>query len=135
MLALRFSKSLASTFARTFALASPITLTEMAARKAIELQEQGDGNNRLRIEIEAGGCSGFNYVFNITHELQEDDDVYKQEFGGKTAEVVVDETSFIFVNGCIIDYVDEMIKTGFVIKENPNASDSCGCGTSFSADF
>jgi len=86
----------------------------------------------LRVCVDAGGCSGFQYAFEIstrTEEPLEKDDVV---FSGRDgASVVVDETSLDFIQGSTIDYVREMIRSGFVVKDNPFSESACGCGSSF----
>ena len=81
----------------------------------------------LRVSVEGGGCSGFSYKYDLTNTL-EGDDIQIERDG---AIVLVDSMSVEFLKGSIIDYVDELIGASFQIK-NPNATVSCGCGTSFS---
>ena len=81
----------------------------------------------LRVAVEGGGCSGFQYKFDIAREKAADDTLVTRE----GARVVIDETSGQFLNGAEIDYVDDLIGASFRVN-NPNASASCGCGTSFS---
>ena len=81
----------------------------------------------LRVSVEGGGCSGFSYKYDLTNTL-ESDDIQIERDG---AIVLVDSMSVEFLKGSIIDYVDELIGASFQIK-NPNATVSCGCGTSFS---
>lgn len=81
----------------------------------------------LRIGVLGGGCSGFSYTFDFANEVNDDDIVFERD----NAKVVIDETSIPFLEGCEIDYVNEIIGSSFKIN-NPNATASCGCGTSFS---
>ena len=81
----------------------------------------------LRVSVEGGGCSGFSYKYDLTNTL-EGDDIQIERDG---AIVLVDSMSVEFLKGSVIDYVDELIGASFQIK-NPNATVSCGCGTSFS---
>jgi len=87
-----------------------------------------DGNQKiLRLVVDSGGCSGFKYQFELDNSLREDDLIFT--YDGAT--IAVDPISFEFVKGGQVDYVQELIGSAFVIK-NPNASSSCGCGSSFS---
>ena len=81
----------------------------------------------LRITVEGGGCSGFQYLFDLVHQTNEDDVVFERD----GAKVVIDKLSLQYMEGSQIDYVDDLIGASFQIK-NPNATASCGCGTSFS---
>jgi len=85
----------------------------------------------LRIAVDGGGCSGFQYAFS----LDADAGVGPRDFvfEKKGARVVVDDVSFEFLKGATVDYVEEMIKSSFAIAENPNSDGSCGCGVSFAA--
>ena len=80
----------------------------------------------LRIAVEGGGCSGFQYEISLSDPTEEDLII---EGGGE--KVIIDTASLPFLENAIIDYADELIGARFVI-ENPNATSSCGCGTSFS---
>ena len=81
----------------------------------------------LRVSVEGGGCSGFQYRYDLVDGPAEDDLVIE----GETATVVVDPVSLPFLAGAELDFVDDLIGQSFQIK-NPNAQSSCGCGTSFS---
>ncbi len=81
----------------------------------------------LRVAVNGGGCSGFQYEFGLTRERNSDD--LAIEKGGVT--VLIDEVSLQYIAGSEIDYADELIGAAFKIR-NPNATASCGCGTSFS---
>jgi iron-sulfur cluster assembly accessory protein len=84
----------------------------------------------LRLFVDAGGCSGFQYAFEIeTETTLEDDDVVWM--GPEGARVVIDESSLEFVRGATLDYVTEMIKSAFTVLENPQSEAACGCGSSF----
>ena len=85
----------------------------------------------LRLYVDAGGCSGFEYKFEVETDgaaLEEDDLVWE---GPEGVRVVVDEGSLAFVKGATLDYVVEMIKSAFTVKENPQSESACGCGSSF----
>ncbi len=86
----------------------------------------GDQGQALRVAVEGGGCSGFQY--DIRLDTPQDDDLVLEGDGQK---VVVDSVSLPFLENAVIDFSDELIGARFVI-ENPNATASCGCGTSFS---
>ena len=81
----------------------------------------------LRVAVKGGGCSGFQYVFNVVAKVNEDDQVFEKE----ESRVIIDNTSLQFLEGAEIDYCEELIGSSFKIN-NPNATSSCGCGTSFS---
>ena len=84
----------------------------------------------LRVFVDAGGCSGFSYKFEVSDDdLEEDDVVYTDPTSG--ARVVVDLGSLELIQGSTIDYVQEMIKSGFEVRDNPQSESACGCGSSF----
>lgn len=103
-------------------------VTEAAARKVAELiKADGRDGLRLRVQVLGGGCSGFQYDFKFDEERAEDDLVFERD----GVEVLVDPVSIEYLKGSEFDYVEEMIGSSFQVK-NPNATASCGCGTSFS---
>lgn len=108
--------------------AVPVSMTPAAAARVQELvrEEKTDGL-MLRLAISGGGCSGFSYGFSLDGAQTADDRVF--EFHG--AKLVIDETSLDLLKGSQIDYVDDLMAKSFRIT-NPNASSTCGCGTSFS---
>jgi iron-sulfur cluster assembly accessory protein len=86
----------------------------------------------LRVYVDAGGCSGFTYKFELDEEFDEEEDIVVVAAGdGDAPRVVVDETSLGFLNGSTLDFVQEMIKSSFAIVENPQSESACGCGSSF----
>ena len=106
-----------------------VTLTKAAAERVLALiAAEGDPNLMLRLSISGGGCSGFSYTFGLDAQVTGDDRVY--EFHG--AKLVVDDVSMGLLQGSEIDYVDDLRAASFRIN-NPNATATCGCGTSFSA--
>jgi len=106
-----------------------ITVTEKAAREVQRIiAEQGlDEGTFLRVGVSAGGCSGFSYVMDFDAEQKEGDEV--AEFHG--VKVVVDSEAKPYLEDIAIDFRDDVMKRGFVF-DNPNASGTCGCGSSFS---
>jgi iron-sulfur cluster assembly accessory protein len=108
-------------------MTTAITVSERAARRIGEiLKGEGDGA-MLRISVEGGGCSGFQYKFDVDHTKADDDLVITSE----GAVVLVDPASVPFLAGSEVDFVDDLIGASFRVV-NPNATASCGCGTSFS---
>ena len=105
-----------------------ITLTEKAVDKVKELlvKESKEGYG-LRVAVRGGGCSGFNYTLDLTDQKAEEDEV----FVNHGIEVLCDPKSYLYLNGVTIDFRDEVMGRGFVFN-NPNATSSCGCGSSFS---
>ena len=104
-----------------------VIITERAARRIGQiLKSEGDGA-MLRISVEGGGCSGFQYKFDVERTRADDDLVISRD----GAVVVVDPASVPFLAGSEVDFVDDLIGASFRVA-NPNATASCGCGTSFS---
>jgi iron-sulfur cluster assembly protein/iron-sulfur cluster insertion protein len=107
---------------------NPVTLTDIATSKVAELLAQEDIDGlALRVAVRPGGCSGFSYEMFFDADVAEDDVV--REFG--TVKVVVDPTSADLLKGSTLDYSDGLQGAGFHVT-NPNASRTCGCGSSFS---
>jgi iron-sulfur cluster assembly accessory protein len=106
---------------------SDINLTERAARRIKEIMGGEPSGSVLRVSVNGGGCSGFQYAFDIERTRQADDMVVERD--GVT--VVIDEVSRQYMAGATIDFVDDLMGQSFKI-ENPLATASCGCGTSFS---
>ena len=104
-----------------------IGLSAGAARRILELTRSEGPGIMLRLAVNGGGCSGFQYDYAIVHERHADD--LAIEKGGVV--VLIDETSLPFLEGAEIDYAEELIGAAFKIK-NPNATSNCGCGVSFS---
>jgi len=104
-----------------------VTISASAADRIKTILASQDNAKMLRIGVLGGGCSGFSYKFDFANEIESDDIVFERN----GAKVVVDETSLPFLEGCEIDFVQELIGSSFKIN-NPNATASCGCGTSFS---
>ena len=104
-----------------------VTVTERAAQRIVEIAKSDPKSPMLRISVEGGGCSGFQYKFDLV-STQERDDIVIERDG---ARVLIDQMSLPYLGGSEIDFVDDLIGASFKIK-NPNATASCGCGTSFS---
>jgi iron-sulfur cluster insertion protein len=105
-----------------------ITLTEAAQEKIKEvLAEENDPKAKLRMFVQGGGCAGFSYGFAIDDEQNEDD----MEFQAGAASVLVDSMSLQYLQGVTVDYKDDLDGSRFAIT-NPQASGTCGCGSSFS---
>ncbi|CAG0921194.1 unnamed protein product [Notodromas monacha] len=105
-----------------------LVLSDSAVSRLEEILKE---DNFLRVHVEGGGCSGFQYVFSIDKESRDDDIVITR--GG--AKVVIDETSLEFVKGATVDYHRELIRSAFRIADNPQAEQGCSCGSSFSVKF
>ena len=104
-----------------------LTLSAAAARRLQSLSAAEGRPVMLRVAVEGGGCSGFQYQFDLVHEPQTDD--LRVERDGAAA--LVDEMSLVLLKGSEIDFVDELAGAEFRVR-NPNARSSCGCGVSFS---
>jgi len=106
--------------------ASEITISDRAARRIARILSKEPAGTALRISVSGGGCSGFQYGFDLDASRTEDDLVLERE----GATVLIDSVSVPFMDGSEIDFADDLIGQSFQIK-NPLASSSCGCGTSF----
>ena len=104
-----------------------ISVSERAANRIREIMAQEAGQNALRISVAGGGCSGFRYDFEVVGGTNADDLVIEKD----GARVAIDPVSVPYMAGSEIDYVDDLMGASFKIH-NPNATASCGCGTSFS---
>jgi iron-sulfur cluster insertion protein len=106
---------------------SELTLSASAAQRISAIGKAEGRPLMLRVAVEGGGCSGFQYQFDLVDEAQPDD--FRIERDGAAA--VVDEMSLVLLRGSEIDFVDELAGAEFRVR-NPNAKSSCGCGVSFS---
>ena len=107
---------------------APIIFTDAAAGKVAELvAEEGNPDLKLRVFVQGGGCSGFQYGFTFDEVVNEDDTVLDKA----GVQLLVDPMSFQYLVGAEIDYKEDLEGAQFVIR-NPNASTTCGCGSSFS---
>jgi len=110
----------------------PITLSETAAREIktiIKQQELPEEGTKLRVGVKGGGCSGFSYMLDLTEEGKTEGD---EEMDSNGIKILCDMKSYLYLNGTEIDFKDEVMGRGFVFK-NPNATSTCGCGSSFQA--
>jgi iron-sulfur cluster assembly accessory protein len=107
-------------------MSASITVTDRAARKIGEILRREPAGTMLRVSVEGGGCSGFQYKFD-TERAKADDDTVIEKSG---ATVLIDPVSVNYMAGAEIDFVDDLIGSAFKVN-NPQATASCGCGTSF----
>lgn len=108
-----------------------VIITELAAKEVhriIEEQELDKDKVHLRVGVKGGGCSGFSYVLDLTESKKDTDEVFVQH----GIRVLCDPKSLLYLSGVTVDFRDEIMGRGFVFN-NPNATSSCGCGSSFSA--
>ena len=104
-----------------------VTISDSAAKRVLVLRGlEGDDSLLLRITVSGGGCSGFQYGFSFDNQKNEDDYVFEHLGIG----VVTDDASLDLLNGSVIDFVEDLMGASFQIR-NPNATASCGCGSSF----
>ncbi|KAE8711117.1 Iron-sulfur cluster assembly 2-like protein [Hibiscus syriacus] len=106
-----------------------VNMTDNCVKRMKELQasEKSSEDKMLRLSVETGGCSGFQYVFDLDDKTNPDDRVFVRE--GVT--LVVDDISYDFVKGATVDYVEELIRSAFVVTTNPSAVGGCSCKSSF----
>lgn len=104
-----------------------VTVSEAAAKRVAQILSSEPSKKALRVSVEGGGCSGFSYKFDLVDNTTEDDIV----ISSAGADVAIDPISIEYMAGSVIDFVDDLMGQSFQIK-NPNATASCGCGTSFS---
>lgn len=108
---------------------SPLIFTESAANKVRELiEEEGTPDLKLRVFVSGGGCSGFQYGFTFDETVNDDDTMVEKD----GVSLLIDPMSLQYLVGAEIDYTDGLQGSQFVIR-NPNATTTCGCGSSFSA--
>ncbi|ORX77558.1 hypothetical protein BCR32DRAFT_223307 [Anaeromyces robustus] len=104
-----------------------IKITDAAAERLNEIND--NSKQYLRIVVEAGGCHGFQYLLDLTENIDPDDDIIFEKNGAK---VVVDTMSLPYIDGATLNYKDDLMGSSFQIVDNPNATEGCGCGNSFS---
>jgi iron-sulfur cluster assembly accessory protein len=107
-------------------LLAPVALSRSAAARINKVLATEPAGSALRVAVDGGGCSGFQYSFTVVHEQGPDDLVVERD----GAVVLIDAISLDYLKGSEIDFVDDLIGQSFKIA-NPNATASCGCGTSF----
>lgn len=108
-------------------MALPPRVSDRAFARLAEINEAAGAPQALRVAVEGGGCSGFQYEIKL-EAMPDGEDLVLEKDGQR---VLVDQTSLPFLTGAVIDFSEELIGARFVI-DNPNATSSCGCGTSFS---
>jgi iron-sulfur cluster assembly protein len=116
--------------ARHWSAVMAVQLSEAAAKEIktiIQQQELPSEKTRLRVGVKGGGCSGFSYLLDLTEEDPAETDEQMESHG---VPILVDNKSLLYLDGVEIDFRDEVMGRGFVFK-NPNATSSCGCGSSF----
>lgn len=105
-----------------------ITLTDTAIKEVRRLMDEQDVPNLvLRVGVQGGGCSGFSYAMNFDTDVAADDQIFESD----GVKVVVDPKSYAYLDGVTVDFVSNLMGSGFKFS-NPNAAKSCGCGSSFS---
>lgn len=108
-------------------MSGSITISTRAAKRISQILAKENVNKMLRISVSGGGCSGFQYGFELEKARSDDDLAFEKD--GVT--VLVDDVSIMYLDGSEVDFVDDLIGASFQVK-NPNATAACGCGTSFS---
>ncbi|XP_068660890.1 iron-sulfur assembly protein IscA-like 2, mitochondrial [Aristolochia californica] len=108
-----------------------VRMTENCVQRMKELhtKDASAEGRMLRLNVVAGGCSGFQYFFLLDDKKNEDDRIFEKE----GVKLVVDDISYDFVKGATVDYVQELIRSAFVVTTNPNAEGGCSCKSSFRA--
>ncbi|CAI2335553.1 unnamed protein product [Caenorhabditis sp. 36 PRJEB53466] len=101
---------------------------KVTPRAATRLKQVIDKGERLRVEVDGGGCSGFEYKIRLDSKINDDDLVWRTDTG---AEIVVDELSLGYIKGSTVDFVEDLMKASFRIVNNPVAEKGCSCGSSF----
>ncbi|KAE8676498.1 Iron-sulfur cluster assembly 2-like protein [Hibiscus syriacus] len=106
-----------------------VHMTDNCVKRMKELQasEKSSEDKMLRLSVETGGCSGFQYVFDLDDKTNPDDRVFVRE----GIKLVIDDISYDFVKGATVDYVEELIRSAFVVTTNPSAVGGCSCKSSF----
>jgi iron-sulfur cluster insertion protein len=113
-----------------FEMPAAIVFSDKAAAKVAELiAEEGSPDLKLRVFVQGGGCSGFSYGFTFDEVANEDDTTMSKN----GVSLLIDAMSYQYLVGAEIDYKDDLEGAQFVIKNNPGAKSTCGCGSSFSA--
>ena len=108
-------------------MTSPVTLTENAARRILKVLQTESGAKLLRLAVNGGGCSGFQYEFSLEPAAEPDDLIVERD----GAILAVDTAALDLIAGSEVDFIDSLIGASFQVQ-NPNAKSGCGCGASFS---
>lgn len=103
-----------------------ISVSDSAAKRIVKILQKQSDKSALRISVEGGGCSGFSYKFDLVDETNDDDLIIEKD----GAKVLIDSISVPYIDGSIIDFIDDLMGQSFQIN-NPNVTSSCGCGVSF----
>lgn len=104
-----------------------ISVSDSAAKRIATILQRQPDKSALRVSVEGGGCSGFSYKFDLVNTIETDDLIIEKD----GATVLIDSISVPYIDGSVIDFLDNLMGQSFQIT-NPNATASCGCGTSFS---
>ncbi len=118
----------------------PVIVTDKAINEVaniVKQQELDPGKICLRVGVKGGGCSGFSYLLDLTESKKETDEAWEcsaEVADGEpfTVTVICDPKSYLYLNGTTVDFKDELMHKGFIF-DNPNATSTCGCGSSFGA--
>ncbi|PRW45434.1 Iron-sulfur assembly -like mitochondrial [Chlorella sorokiniana] len=122
----------ATSSAASSSSSSGLTISDGAVERLKELSAKSSGAVLLRVTVEGGGCSGFQYEFSIEEaggQLAETDRLFERD----GVQVVCDDISLEFLKGSTVDFESDLMRSAFVVATNPNAASSCGCGSSFVA--
>ncbi|KAL9263124.1 Iron-sulfur assembly protein IscA-like 2, mitochondrial-like protein [Drosera capensis] len=104
-----------------------VDITDNCVRRMKELQASEAADKMLRLSVEAGGCSGFQYAFKLEDKTNDDDRIFEKD----GVKLVIDNISYDFVKGATVDYVEELIRSAFQVTTNPSAVGGCSCKSSF----
>ena len=111
-----------------------LVFTDQAAKKVWELiEEEANSQLKLRVYVQGGGCSGFQYGFSFDEVQNEDDAIVTKNVGNHQVSLLVDSMSLQYLMGAEIDYKEDVEGEQFIIR-NPNAKTTCGCGSSFATE-
>ncbi|MBX8800865.1 iron-sulfur cluster insertion protein ErpA [Pseudochrobactrum asaccharolyticum] len=103
-----------------------ISVSDAAAKRIVKILQKQTDKSALRISVEGGGCSGFSYKFDLVDDSNDDDLIIEKD----GAKVLIDSISVPYIDGSVIDFIDDLMGQSFQIN-NPNVTSSCGCGVSF----
>ncbi len=103
-----------------------ISVSDAAAKRIVKILQKQTDKSALRISVEGGGCSGFSYKFDLVNDTNDDDLIIEKD----GAKVLIDSISVPYIDGSVIDFIDDLMGQSFQIN-NPNVTSSCGCGVSF----